>query len=82
MMLVGWHEEDLKNAWKHIFPLTPISIRTGLLDLDHLAWGHTPNPWWKFLMDTPLLSWEEAESLSRYPRPLVVPHFDELGWLI
>jgi len=79
---VGWHEEDLKNAWKHIFPLTLTSIRIGLLDLDHQTWGHTPNLWWKFLTDIPLLSWEEAERLSRHLRPLVVPYFNESGWLI
>ena len=79
---LGWLEEELKNAWKHIFPLTPTSIKTGHLNFDHPTWGHTPNPWWKFIMDTPLLSWEEAEKLNRQRRPLVVPHFDESGWLI
>ncbi|XP_030943860.1 uncharacterized protein LOC115968578 [Quercus lobata] len=79
---MGWHEEALKNAWKQIFPLTPTSSRTGLLNLDHPAWGLTPNPWWKFITDTPLLSWEEAERLSKYLRPSVVPHYDESGWVI
>nr|POE76979.1 hypothetical protein CFP56_49692 [Quercus suber] len=56
--------------------------RSGDLPLEHPAWSQTPNPWWKFITDTPLVSWEEAETLSRQRRPSVVPHFDESGWVI
>ena len=48
-----WFEEALKQAWKHLFPITPESIRLGDLPLDHKAWVLTPNPWWIFLTDVP-----------------------------
>ena len=80
--MLGWFEEELGQAWKHIFPITPSSIRTGNLALDHLAWNLTPNPWWKFLTDVPAVSMEASEELSRQRRPSVVPHWDESSWII
>ena len=78
----GWFEPGLCNAWKNLFPITPINIKTGNLALDHLAWAQMPNPWWRFIIDTPLLSWEEAETLSKQRKSLVMPYFDESGWLV
>ena len=49
----GWFEEQLGQAWKRIFPITPKSVRLGNLPLEHKAWTLTPNPWWKFLADVP-----------------------------
>lgn len=79
---LGWCDQDLGKAWKEIFPITPSSIRMGSLPLDHQAWGLTPNPWWRFIMDLPLLSWEEATALSKQRRPSVMPHFVEFRWII
>ena len=53
---LGWCDEEMGRAWKKIFPITPSSIRTGCLPLDHPACGQTPNPWWNFIADTPVLS--------------------------
>ena len=47
----GWFEEELKQAWKHLFPIAPKSIKLGGLPLEHKAWALTPNPWWNFLTD-------------------------------
>lgn len=80
--ILGWFEEDLLVAWKHIFPITPTNVLTGNLPLDHPSWGRTLNPWWKFLMDTPLISEKEAQDLNKLRRPLVMPYLDELGWLV
>ena len=77
---LGWFEPTLYNAWKNLFPITPMSIRTRDLPLEHPAWSQTP--WWKFITDTPLVSWEETEILSWQRRPSIAPHFDELGWII
>ena len=82
MNTLGWCDEELGRAWKKIFPITPTSIRTGFLPLDHPAWGQTPNPWWIFITDTPVLSWEEMEELNKQRMPSVMPHFDESGWII
>ena len=62
---LGWFEEELGQAWKQIFPITPMSIKTEDLLLDHNAWNLTPNPWRKFLTDISEISWEAAEELSR-----------------
>lgn len=78
----GWYKEELGKAWKNIFPITLASFRMGILPLDHPAWGLTPNPWWRFITDLPLLSWEKAKVLSKQRRPSVVPHFDESRWII
>ncbi|KAK9987330.1 hypothetical protein SO802_032281 [Lithocarpus litseifolius] len=64
MDTIGWVEEGLRGAWKTMFPLTQESRKMGYLDPDHPAWGITPNPWWKFLTDIPLISWEKAERLN------------------
>ena len=45
-------------------------------------WGTTPNPWWKFITNMPLISEKDAEELNRLRRPLVVPHLDKFGWLV
>lgn len=82
MDVLGWFEEDLIATWKHAFPITQSSIRTGNLPLDHLAWGMTPNPWWKFLTDVPLISEIEAQELNKLRQPLVLAHLDEFGWLV
>lgn len=42
--MMGWFEEDLKAAWKHLFPVTSSSIKMGNLSLDHPAWGLTSDP--------------------------------------
>ena len=78
----GWFEPGLSNAWKNLFPITPISNRTGNLALDHPAWVQMPNPWWRFITDTALLSWEKVKTLSRQRRPSAMPHFDESGWIV
>lgn len=57
-------------------------MRTRTLPLDHLAWGATPNPCWKFLTDLPLITEKEAEELNKLRRPLVTPHLDESEWLV
>ncbi|KAF3956390.1 hypothetical protein CMV_018479 [Castanea mollissima] len=36
---LSWCDEGLGKAWKKIFSITPSSIKTGLLPLDHPAWG-------------------------------------------
>ena len=77
-----WCEAELGPALKNIFPITPESRRTGELQLDHPAWGLTPNPWLSFMTDIPLISWEESEALSKQRKPLVRLHFDESGWVI
>nr|POE65428.1 hypothetical protein CFP56_70311 [Quercus suber] len=82
MVTMGGIEDSLCTAWKHIFPITPESMRIGNLALDHPAWGITPNPRWNFLTDMPLISEVEAEELNKLRRPLVPPHLDESGWLI
>nr|POE76978.1 hypothetical protein CFP56_49691 [Quercus suber] len=82
MVTMGGTEESLCTTWKHIFPITPESMRTRNLALDHPAWGITPNPWWNFLTDMPLISEVEAEELNKLRRPFVLPHLDESGWLI
>ncbi|XP_065638284.1 uncharacterized protein LOC136071198 [Quercus suber] len=79
---MGGYEEELKAAWKHLFPLTPESIRNGDLELNHPAWSSTPNPWWMFSTEMPIITKEEAEMLNEQRRPLVVPHLDEWGWLM
>lgn len=79
---LGWFDPMLCNAWKNLFPITPMSIRTEDLPLEHPAWSQTPNPWRKFITDTPLVLWDEAETLSRQRRPSVVPHFNESRWII
>nr|POE98570.1 hypothetical protein CFP56_59494 [Quercus suber] len=79
---MGWFEEGLNKAWKHLFPITPTNVRTGNLPLDHPAWRVTPNLWWKFLTDLPLITEKEVEELNKLRRPLVIPHLDESGWLV
>ena len=81
-VILGEFEEELKQAWKNIFPITPDNIRLGSLPLEHKAWFLTPNPWWKFLMDIPEVSWEAAEELNKQRKPFVVPHWDESRWII
>nr|POE70882.1 hypothetical protein CFP56_76267 [Quercus suber] len=78
----GWFEEELGYAWKHLFPITPASIRSGKLPLDHNAWSLTPNPWWKFYTDVSEISLEAAEELSRQRRPSITPHWDKSEWII
>lgn len=79
---LGSFEEELSTAWKHLFPITSSSMRTGNLALDHLVWGITPNLWWRFLTDMPLLSEKETTELNELRKPLVTPHLDEFGWLV
>ena len=79
---LGWFEKELGRAWKHIFPITPSSIRIGNLVLNHPTWNLTPNLWWKFLTDVPAVSMEASEELSRQRRPSVVPHWDKSSWII
>ena len=79
---LGWFKEDLAAAWNHIFPITSTSVRTGNLPLDHPTWDRTPNQWWKFLTDTPLISEKEVQELNKLRRPLVVTHLDKSGWIV
>ena len=79
--LLGCSDQEMKVAWKNLFPITPSSLRTGTLALDHPEWGSTPNPWWHFLTDIPMITMEEAMELNRLRRPLVTPHLNEFGWL-
>nr|POE51253.1 hypothetical protein CFP56_14687 [Quercus suber] len=78
----GWFEEELRQAWKHLFPIAPESISLGDLILEHKAWALTPNQWWNFLTDVPGISCEASEELSRHMRPSVMPHWDESKWII
>uniref|UniRef100_A0A7N2N6Y0 Uncharacterized protein n=1 Tax=Quercus lobata TaxID=97700 RepID=A0A7N2N6Y0_QUELO len=80
--MIGWFKEELCVVWKHIFPITSSSNRTGNLPLDRLAWCLTPNPWWKFLTETHLITEKEVEELNRQRRPLIMPHLDESRWLV
>jgi len=57
-------------------------VRIGNLVPNHLAWGATPNPWWKFLIDTLLIMEIEAKELNRIRTPLIMPHLDESRWLV
>ena len=41
---LGGFKEELGQAWKQLFPITPTSIKTGNLPLDHNEWNLTPNP--------------------------------------
>ena len=34
---LGWFEKDLTATWKHIFPITPTSVRTGNLSHGYAA---------------------------------------------
>ena len=79
---LGYFEQELEAAWKNIFPIIPSSLRTGTLALDHPAWGSTPNLWWQFLTDIPMITMEEARELNKLRRPLVTPHLDEFGWIV
>nr|POF12610.1 hypothetical protein CFP56_25072 [Quercus suber] len=79
---MGSFDKDQTAAWTHIFLITPTSVRTGNLPLDHLAWEVTLNPWWNFLTDAPLISEAEAQELNKPRRPLKMPYLDESGWLI
>ena len=40
---LGWFKEELRAAWKNLFPITPTSLKTGDLALEHPTWGSTPN---------------------------------------
>lgn len=70
----GWFAEESGQVWKHRFPITPTSIRSGSLALNHPVWNLMPNSWWKFLIDIPAVSWEMVDELSRQRQPSVVPH--------
>ena len=75
MTTIGRFKEELCATWKNLFPLTQASGRNEKLVLDQPAGGTTPNPWWKFIMDMPLISKKDVEELNRLRRPLVVPHW-------
>ena len=68
---MGWFNEDLMKAWKHLFPLTPISMELGSLPLTNPAWFNWENPWWNFLSDIPsrnesnILGWRGLPSIFR-----------------
>ena len=79
---LGWCDAELGLTSKNIFPITPKSRKIGKIMLDHLAWGLTPNPWWSFITDIPLISWEESKALSKQRKSSVRPHFDESRWVI
>ena len=79
---LGWCDVEMGPVWKNIFPITLESRKTRIIPLDHPTWGLTPNPWWSFITEIPLISLEESEALSKQRKPSVVPHFDESRWLI
>ena len=39
---MGWFEEELAVAWKHIFPITIISIKAGNIPFGSLSMGENP----------------------------------------
>ena len=51
----GVVQSQAMEAWKWIFPLTPMSMKTGCLPLTNSSWGLMENPWWSHLFDTPEL---------------------------
>ena len=55
LMIYGWTDKDLMEAWSFIFPLTDKSRKDGCLPLTNSAWYYTPNPWWRFTLDCPPL---------------------------
>nr|POF26938.1 hypothetical protein CFP56_37710 [Quercus suber] len=75
----GWVRGGTESSMEALFPLTLESIRNGDLELNHLAWSSTPNPWWMFIIDMPIITKEEARMLNEQRRPLVVPHLDKWG---
>nr|POF08459.1 hypothetical protein CFP56_46000 [Quercus suber] len=79
---MGWFKDELCATWKHIFPIMLSRNKTENLPLDHLAWGLTLDPRWKFLTDIHLITEKELEELNKQRRPLIVPHLDKLGWLV
>lgn len=67
--VMGWFNNKLRKAWKNIFPLVEMSAREEGLDLSDWAWMEVRNPWWEFLMDTPLS--EEECHLVRETLPQI-----------
>lgn len=63
--MMCWVEEDFSVACKHLFLITSKSMRTVNLALDHPAWGATPNPWWKFLIDTLLIIEKKSRGVEQ-----------------
>lgn len=48
---MGWFNPLLAKAWKFIFSLTELSVRTGMLALNDSAWNLIEQPWWVFKSD-------------------------------
>nr|POE90796.1 hypothetical protein CFP56_23091 [Quercus suber] len=76
----GEEEYDLGSNMALDAPVTD-TMGTSFQDSNQIL-PQANNQWWKFLMDVPLISWEEVERLSKQQRPSVIPHFDESRWLI
>ena len=55
MEIWGWFELELAQAWKNMFRLIDLSKRLVYLPLKDGAWMLTPNPWWRFLTDRPVV---------------------------
>ena len=58
------------EAWKFIFPVTPVSIREGFLPLTDPVWMEWDHPWWIFPSDKPtkaearIFGWRALSPLS------------------
>ena len=59
---MGWFNPDLKEAWRWIFPLTPVSAKLGKLPFSDPAWVEMKNLWWSHLTDLP--ETEEEKTLG------------------
>lgn len=68
LTIYGWTDKALMNSWSFIFPLTEVSKRDRCLPLTHPAWHNTPNLWWRFTLDRPLLLPPPEQRTSRTSR--------------
>lgn len=53
--IMGCFDWELMRAWQNLFLLTELSSRSGFLPLSDEAWISTPNLWWRFLMERPVV---------------------------
>lgn len=68
---IRWFNPDLKEAWRWIFPLTPLSVKLGRLLRSDPKWGAMKNPWWSHLTDVPKR--EEERKLVWESSPQIFP---------
>ena len=76
--VLGWFNHKLCKAWKWIFPLTPLSMKTGCLPLTNSTWGLMENPWWSHLSDTPELEEVRRIVWETIPRIHLAPMLCEV----